>query len=94
MDNRALLFTVVLVLLSGSGGALLTDSFRPGGESMMRQQLRLDLELMEFRIRRDMPPDHTRARIEALEEALRAMDPAYRRPTSKWSDPDWSQAPR
>jgi hypothetical protein len=43
------------------------------------------MQIMETRILLALPPEHTRRRIEALEDAVREMNPDWRPPTSRFS---------
>ena len=54
-------------------------------ETHLEQEMERRMQIMEARILLALPPEHTRRRIEALEDAIREMNPDWRPPTSRFS---------
>ena len=88
--------TIVLATaISASGATALNqvafdprpDPFTGKQAAELEKRLAFEHEVLEARIRRDMPPIRTRDRIEALEDSARRVDPAYKAPSRRFSGP-------
>lgn len=98
MDTRSLAILAIVVSLGGGSGAALNSLLGPrqpedvvthsdllGIKVQLQQENEIRLLRLELALRADMPPEPTRSRIAALENALKDLDPEFTPPTSRWS---------
>jgi len=71
------------------------DPFLGADAEKLRAELsetfELELRLLRAELRLQLPPEPTRLRIQALEDAVRELQPTFRPPTSRfsrWGGPD------
>ena len=86
-EYKKIIMGLVLALLGVGGisgsGIWRVDKFGITDAQLMHTEIKYEMEYLEFRIRRDMPPEKTRQRILEIEHCLKENCTNFK-PTRGW----------